>query len=655
MDPFERGQVEMFINVTGASEAEAHDKLQAYRGDLNAAIDSYLSERENSVAPFRVGDADWMVEDEPLPRQRIVPPSSNVLPSASPWESRWPSVRGFGIGGAIAPRSPYRGTAPIVTQPRDLREIPIDWRDEEPRVRSSGGLLIEEIPATVEASPPSHHAHIITDDEEETTGPFSSAFRAGGESRPRFGGNNMGGGFTARHVSPNAPLTNEGTGMASNEGVDIEDELLRAVIETSQKEITGMGFSEGSSGAGIRGSQREAEEDDFARAVSLSLKTAEQEKALREVKGFPLFSEVGIIQDYPSMGDSESLDILTRRGSTSGRGNFSGDLETLKSSRPLDKQTSDAPANVINTVLRDHAEDTDELEEQPLLRRGSVWRSNPILTPSSIANPPTIPEVRQEPRNAAGVEVRPVEQNGNATGKDEWGGLSSEEQEEAVMLEAAMFGSLPEDAAPRFRLPSVVGGIIEGTDGDLLDNSGSRNYIRPIEQLPSSTVIAQRRLREQQDNEYLASLVADREKEEKAQLEEAARRLKEAEAKAAGHAVERLRQDEELHKHTSEEELGKQIAAKRAAISEEPSVNNENALTIMFRLPDGTRKSRRFCKSETLQCLFDFIDVSCGPFCGSYQLVRPYPRKPFTDADRGSSLEELGLKSKYETLFLELI
>ena len=77
----------------------------------------------------------------------------------------------------------------------------------------------------------------------------------------------------------------------------------------------------------------------------------------------------------------------------------------------------------------------------------------------------------------------------------QWGVLTSEEQEEAVMLEAAIFGTLPEDAARRFRYPSIMNTVDE--DGRL-DEGGFHNYGRPVQQPPSPTVIAQRLLREQQ-------------------------------------------------------------------------------------------------------------------------------------------------------------
>lgn len=646
MDPYHSGQVNMFVNITGASEADAQDKLRAFRGDLNAAIDSYLSEKENHISPVQVEEADIpvsMVEDEPQSSQRIAPPAYYPLPSAPTWTRGLPRAGGFGIEGAMAPPFPYRGTSPIVTQPRDIREIPIDWRDGESRVRSSAGLLIEEIPATVEESPTSQRpAHFVTDDE-ETTRPLPSAVRGRSDGRPWSGSNNMGGDFLARHTNLNTPFTNEVTTMATNEGDDIEEDIIRAVIEASQKETTGMGISESLSGAG----RFEAEDDDFARAVSLSLKTAEQEKALREGKDFPWFLESGIVQDYPNIENRKNLGVSKRRGSSSARDNFSGDLERMKSSLLLDNQTSDAPPNNINSVLRDQTVDRNESEEQPLIRRRSGRPLNPTVTPSATANPATLPRVRQEPSNAGGIAVCKWDQNGNATGKDEWGGLSSEEQEEAVMLEAAMFGSLPENAAMRFRYPSVVG-VMEGTNGDFLDTRGSRNNARPIQEPPSPTVVAQRLLREQQDDEYLASLVADREKEERAQLEEEARLLKEAEA---AHAEETV----QLRKRLAEEEVQKQVAAKRSALPEEPSIDDDGAVTLMVRMPDGTRQARRFRKSEPLQCLLDFIDVSCGPLPGSYQLVRPFPRKAFTDAEHGNSFHELGLNSKYETLFLELV
>ncbi|KAG6486567.1 hypothetical protein ZIOFF_055144 [Zingiber officinale] len=71
---------------------------------------------------------------------------------------------------------------------------------------------------------------------------------------------------------------------------------------------------------------------------------------------------------------------------------------------------------------------------------------------------------------------------------------------------------------------------------------------------PSPTLMAQRLLREQQDDEYLASLQADREKELKAQQEAELHSLEEANAKEA--ALQKKRHEEaETHRKQIEEDV----------------------------------------------------------------------------------------------------
>lgn len=115
-----------------------------------------------------------------------------------------------------------------------------------------------------------------------------------------------------------------------------------------------------------------------------------------------------------------------------------------------------------------------------------------------------------------------------------WGGISSEEHDEAVMLEAAMFGGASEGSSYRF--PSAP--------HEFMRSQGS--YVQPAPRPPSPSLVAQRLIREQQvwllcftwkiiwlpsimcliaghlpmqDDEYLAALQADREKELKAMAE----------------------------------------------------------------------------------------------------------------------------------------
>jgi hypothetical protein len=72
------------------------------------------------------------------------------------------------------------------------------------------------------------------------------------------------------------------------------------------------------------------------------------------------------------------------------------------------------------------------------------------------------------------------------------------------------------------------------------------------------------------------------------------------------------------------------------------------------RLPDGSRKARRFLADHPLQAVFDFIDVQLngeGIKPGTYNLVNSYPRKVFTEGS-GGSLADAGITAD-TALFVE--
>ena len=95
------------------------------------------------------------------------------------------------------------------------------------------------------------------------------------------------------------------------------------------------------------------------------------------------------------------------------------------------------------------------------------------------------------------------------------------------------------------------------------------------------------------------------------------------------------------------QELESELAAKQASLPKEPLQNDEGAVTVVVRMPDGSRRGRRFLKSdklqvsffqlpasllkcfiipasnllELLQYLFDFIDISRTFKPGTYRLV----------------------------------
>lgn len=72
-----------------------------------------------------------------------------------------------------------------------------------------------------------------------------------------------------------------------------------------------------------------------------------------------------------------------------------------------------------------------------------------------------------------------------------WGGISSEEHDEAVMLEAAMFGGIPEESGYHFPY----------APHQLMQNGSDRfpdPYPRRMPRPPSPSLTAQRLIREQQ-------------------------------------------------------------------------------------------------------------------------------------------------------------
>lgn len=87
----------------------------------------------------------------------------------------------------------------------------------------------------------------------------------------------------------------------------------------------------------------------------------------------------------------------------------------------------------------------------------------------------------------------------------------------------------------------------------------------------------------------------------------------------------------------------------------EPSGNAEPVVTCLFRMPDGTRASRKFLQSQGAHVLFDFADSkgAGGLPIGAYQLVTQFPRRVVAVTDtHDKSLEDLGFTAQ-EVLLLE--
>ncbi|XP_028552002.1 plant UBX domain-containing protein 8 isoform X1 [Dendrobium catenatum] len=606
MDRPAQDAIDMFMSITGTSKAVAVQKLEEFGGDLNAAVNSHFNQGDNmnsSTVAIPAPRSDLMDIDDPF-----------SIATAAPALPPFPAIRRlnpFSILESHFGRSLFDGgtpdfanEAPRVSHPRDVREIPIEFKDEISHSGSSGsGPKIEDVTGNVSANETVVHGTVIIDDEDEDLSILPAD----------LGANHSVGVSARRQPTTNATPLADVTDYTD----DIEEEMIQAAIEASKREAEEYGkqqydVSDSVPNPKLNQDSFVLDDSDLAHAVSLSLKTAERESVLRAH---------GLAIGEQSSNASDSRPENFRR------------LRVANGRQRIERSKSQT-SNQSNMEEGDPSfeDEVDDADEEPLVRHRSIPATSGNAPRQIILSPPSSPQRQEVTRHA--------QNNGDAFQSDEWGGISSEEHDEAVMLEAAIFGGIPEGTSYHFEYP--------------------RHQVMPSNydsapHAPSPRLAEQRMLREQQDDEYFASLQADREKELKAMQETEKRRLEEAAAVEAAFKREKHQEEEAYRKQLEEEEFERKLAAKQASLPQEPSVDNENSVTLLIRMPDGSRCGRRFLKSDKLQLLFDYLDVGRLVKPDSYRLVRPYPRRSFTDEESQLSLSELGLTSKQEALFLELI
>ncbi|KAL2962182.1 hypothetical protein AAZX31_17G127000 [Glycine max] len=540
--------VETFVSITGLTEAVALQKLEEHGGNLNEAVNAHFSEGDrnlttgsrNSSAVFP--QDDFMDIDDQ--HDAGIPRIPSLLPAlaanVNPFSLLDPTI-GRGIFGT---RFDSTIEAPFVTHPREVREIPIEVKDGSQSTPQAGHVpSIEDVTGTVDAHGPDIHGTVIIDDEDDDDIPPAQIAHQDEQTQKILADTSLN-----SSVRPSAPES-ENLPDYSN---DIEEEMIRAAIEASKQEAEEnyrnhkldrqIDLSE----SGSQPRQSYLEDPELAHAVSLSLKTAEQEKALR-VHG----------------GDSGSPTAGPSKSSEAGLGEV----------------TSNGRLQAGSLSFHDEAED---VEEQPLVRNRSRHMSSGstgLGKDVELAEASTLPSTATV---TATQDSSNPHHNGNSF-PDEWGGISSEEHDEAVMLEAAMFGGIPEGTGYHYGY----------APHEFMQNRGFNP--RPQYRPPSPSLAAQRLIREQQDDEYLASLQADREKELKA--------MEEAEA---AREEERQRAEDSRRKLQEEQELETKLAAKEVSLPPEPSSDDDNAVNLMVKMPDGNRRGRRFLRSDRLQAVTDW-------------------------------------------------
>ncbi|XP_027080951.1 plant UBX domain-containing protein 8-like [Coffea arabica] len=595
--------IEMFMSITGVSESIAIQRLEEHGGDLNQAVNAHFAEGDRNIThetPVAAMEDDVMDIDDAAQVEPQRPPFSLLSSNRNlnPFSLLDPNFR----RSILDSGTDFTNRDPFVSHPREVREVPIEVKDGNGQSgRSDSAPIIEDVTETAQAHGPEIRGNVILDEDDDKNVPTGPVERATGHN---VGSDNTFGGFSH---APGSRPTAPGIDDMPDYSNDIEEEMIRAAIEASKRDAKMSDHQsqvqDVSRDSMPQHQQSHLEDPELARAMSLSLKTAEREKALRELEG-----EVGVSE---VAGHTPSADVE----------------DHAKSSSP-----SNGRLHVgISSVPHEEGED---IEEAPLVRHrarhASIGSADTGRDDEEVDVSP-----RLSPRNHDSLNAPRVD--GNDFPSDEWGGISSEEHDEAVMLEAAMFGGIPEGSG--YRLPYAPHHMMQNGLNRSMDP-----YTQRVPRPPSPSLTAQRLLREQQDDEYLASLQADREKE-----------LKAKEEAEAAIAEERRKEEEFRKKQEEEQEVDRQLAAKEASLPQEPPSNDENAVTLLVRMPDGSRRGRRFLKSDRLQCLFDFIDISRVVKPGNYRLVRPYPRQAFSDGESGLTLNELGLTSKQEALFLELI
>ncbi|TYJ27019.1 hypothetical protein E1A91_A07G158400v1 [Gossypium mustelinum] len=499
-----RDAIESFKSITGESESVALRKLEEYGGNLNAAVSAHFLELERSI--------------------------TNPVSSASSQNNFVDTNNQSGLGTG--------GIVPLISAVRRFRPSLL----LDPNYRRN---LLNQI------GTPNFNHYTTSPHMGEVTGvpvgfngrnehPLNSGVRpviTDSPGTPSYYGEGTYNNFSRDdHQHPN----------------DIESEMMQAAIEASKRDFeqTYMNEQRGSFyGSSSVGLQQQQEDEELARAISLSLKTADEEKAMRMPK-----------DHYEQMGTYDSNDKTT--------------------------ETTNNSSKIGNSSLR----------QLPVTHESVHDTQNHLLSKDSL--------------------------NSN-----EWVDISQKELDEAIMLETQLFSQIPEGST--YILSHEQGGPGRSINPGLEAVSGPQ---------PSS-IMDQCLLRQQQDEEYLISLLADKEKEMNA--------LKKAES----HSLK----EESLRRKHEGEEVNKVMSAKSTSLPPEPAIDDDNAITILVRMPDGTRHGRRFRKSDKLQLLFDFIDVGEVVKPETYRVVRPYPRRAFDAADCSLSFNQLGLTGKQEALFLEFI
>lgn len=194
--------------------------------------------------------------------------------------------------------------------------------------------------------------------------------------------------------------------------------------------------------------------------------------------------------------------------------------------------------------------------------------------------------------------------------------------------------------------PTELVGILQRT----VEEQGSAFRSSKVNQ--AEAIIADRRLREEQDAAYLAALQLDKEKEKLKNLPPAYRAQKPAEAPTKA-------KNERLQNYPTKQEYGKTKEASSTREAQYKEVANKGkdpqaAAQILIRFPNGERREQCFLCTDKVQSIYRYIDSLGLPGIANYRLISSFPKRVYGVDQMGITLKDAGLHPR-ATLFLELL
>jgi hypothetical protein len=281
-------------------------------------VNAYFSEGDrNVVREAPVNDDDEMDIDDVIP----APQSPLSMFNAARTIGRPPfSLLDSDFARRVFDSDPLMPRPPFVSHPREVRQIPIEVKDSSgPSGRSSDAPTIEDVTETAHVQGPvTTQGTVIIDEESDDDIPFAPMGRS-------------------RQDRPAGSVANNN----NQDYNDIEEEMIRAAIEASKKE------AEGSSNPLLEERPLHMEDDDdIAIAVTMSLKSAEEE-VLRSQGYKASTSEIGASAVTAAQGPQDTQALNGRLAAPSS---------------PFD-------------------DDSDDVDEQPLVRHRPRRAASGSLAP----------------------------------------------------------------------------------------------------------------------------------------------------------------------------------------------------------------------------------------------------------------------------------